>query len=98
VATTVLNVFTVDVEDYFQVSAFDRDVSRRDWPRFDSRVVANTRRLLDILDYHRVKATFLVLGWIAERYPRLVRSIRAAGHEIGSHGYWHRVIYRQTPK
>lgn len=91
------NAFTIDVEDYFQVSAFERQIQRETWDNYDSRVVANTARMLALLDRHRVKATFFVLGWIAERFPALVREIDAAGHEIGSHGYWHRLIYDQTP-
>ena len=93
----VLNAFTVDVEDYFQVSAFEKHVPRDQWDRWESRVVANTHRVLQLLDRHRVKATFFVLGWVGERYPQLVRDIHACGHEIGSHGYWHRLIYEQTP-
>jgi len=94
----LLNAFTVDVEDYFQVSTFERDVPRSTWDRYACRVERNTYRLLDLLDRYDVPATFFVLGWIADRYPRLVREIDAAGHEIGSHGYWHRLIYRQTPE
>ncbi|MCC6127012.1 MAG: DUF3473 domain-containing protein [Pirellulales bacterium] len=92
-----LHAFTVDVEDYFQVSAFDRCVSRERWDEYPSRVEGNTRRLLDLLAKHRVRGTFFVLGWIAERYPQLVREIDRAGHEVGSHGYAHRLIYSQTP-
>lgn len=91
------NAFTVDLEDYFQVSAFDRAVRRDDWPSFDRRVVANTRRMLDLVDRHAVRATFFVLGWIAEREPDLVREVRARGHEIASHGYEHRLVYDQSP-
>lgn len=91
------NAFTVDLEDYFQVSAFDRAVRRDDWPSFDRRVVANTRRMLDLLDRHAVRATFFVLGWIAEREPDLVREVRDRGHEIASHGYEHRLVYDQSP-
>jgi polysaccharide deacetylase family protein (PEP-CTERM system associated) len=94
----VLNAFTVDVEDYFQVSAFERYIARDQWDRWESRVVANTHRILELLDRHGVKATFFVLGWIGKRYPQLVRDIHAYGHEIGSHGYWHRLIYEQTPE
>ncbi len=89
--------FTVDVEDYFQVTAFDRVVKRSDWSHLPSRVEANTRRLLELLAAHDVRGTFFVLGWVAERFPHLVRQIAAAGHEIGSHSYWHRLIYEQTP-
>jgi polysaccharide deacetylase family protein (PEP-CTERM system associated) len=97
-AEGVLNAFTVDVEDYFQVSAFEKDVHRDLWDRWESRIEANTHRILRLLDQHGVKATFFVLSWIGERYPELVRQIHAAGHEIASHGYWHRLIYEQTPQ
>jgi polysaccharide deacetylase family protein (PEP-CTERM system associated) len=94
----ILNAFTVDVEDYFQVSAFERHIDRNGWSQWESRVAANTHRILELLDRHRIRATFFVLGWIAERYPELVREIDACGHEIASHGYWHRLIYQQTPE
>ncbi len=88
------NVLSIDVEDYFQVSGFESAVSRDDWDQFPSRVVDNTQRILRILEKYSVQATFFVLGWVAERYPDLVREIDAAGHEIGSHSYWHRVGVR----
>ncbi len=94
----MLNVFTVDVEDYFQVSAFEKHVRRDQWGQWESRVVSNTHRILQLLDRHHVRATFFVLGWVAQRHPRLVREIHACGHEIGSHGYWHRLVYQQTPE
>jgi len=94
----ILNAFTVDVEDYFQVSAFEKYVPRAQWDCCESRVEANTHHLLRLLDEHGVKATFFVLGWIGERYPNLVRDIHACGHEIASHGYWHRLIHEQTPE
>lgn len=93
-----VNAFTVDVEDYFQVSGFEDSIPRDAWNSFESRVVANTRRLLDLLAEHCVRGTFFVLGWIARREPQLVREIRAAGHELGSHSYWHRLIYRLSPE
>ncbi len=93
----MLNVFTVDVEDYYQVSAFERHVDRARWDDFPSRVVDNTHRLLRLLDRHQVQGTFFVLGWVARRHPELVRSIGAAGHELASHGFWHRLVYNQTP-
>lgn len=96
-AGVLLNAFTCDVEDYFQVTAFEGVVNRADWPGWESRVVANTRRVLELLANHTVRGTFYVLGWVAERFPHLVREIQGAGHEIGSHGYWHRLIYTQTP-
>jgi polysaccharide deacetylase family protein (PEP-CTERM system associated) len=93
----LVNVFTVDVEDYFQVSAFEPIVERSTWDGFESRVVINTHRIMALLDRHGVHATFFVLGWVAERFPQLVRDIHSAGHEIGSHGYWHRLIYTRSP-
>lgn len=92
-----LNAFTVDVEDYYQVVAFERGVSPDRWDSYQSRVVENTHRIVDLMDCHEVRGTFFILGWVAERYPQLVREIHARGHEIGSHGYWHRRIYTQTP-
>ena len=94
----IANAMTVDVEDYFQVSAFDSAVRREDWASMPSRVVANTRRLLQLFDNHGVKATFFVLGWVAERFPSLVREIAAAGHELASHGHGHRLVYQQSPE
>jgi polysaccharide deacetylase family protein (PEP-CTERM system associated) len=93
----ILNAFTVDVEDYYQVSAFEKHIHRDHWDHWESRVEANTRRMLQLLDRHEVNATFFVLGWVAERYPRLVREIHDRGHEVGSHGYWHRLVYELSP-
>jgi polysaccharide deacetylase family protein (PEP-CTERM system associated) len=87
---------TIDVEDYFHVSVFDGVVPRHQWESFESRVAANTDRLLDLLQDADVRATFFVLGWVAERCPSLVRRIAELGHEIASHGYAHRLIYDQT--
>ena len=92
-----LNAMTVDVEDHFQVSVFDGVVPRRQWAELESRVAANTERLLAMFDEARVRATFFVLGWVGERVPRLVRDIASAGHEVASHGYAHRLVYDQTP-
>jgi polysaccharide deacetylase family protein (PEP-CTERM system associated) len=89
---------TIDVEDYFHVSAFDGIVPRHRWEWLESRVCPNTDRLLEILAEFNVSGTFFVLGWVAERYPHLVRRIAAAGHEIASHGYGHRLVYDQTPR
>jgi polysaccharide deacetylase family protein (PEP-CTERM system associated) len=93
----MLNALTIDVEDYYHVSAFDRCLSRRQWDDLPTRVGENTRRLLDRLAEAGVCGTFFVLGWVAERQPDLIRAIHAAGHEIGCHGYAHRLIYEQTP-
>ena len=92
-----LNAFTVDVEDYYQVSAFETYVRRDDWDRWESRVEANTHRMLALLKHHNTKGTFFVLGWVARRYPGLVREIHAGGHEVASHGYWHRLVYELSP-
>ncbi len=93
----ILNALTVDVEDYFHVSGFEGRVDRADWDRFESRVVASTGSILAALDGAGVRATFFVLGWVAERHPELVRDIARAGHEVGCHSYWHRLVYEQTP-
>jgi polysaccharide deacetylase family protein (PEP-CTERM system associated) len=87
------NVVTVDVEDYFHAEAFSDVVDRARWDSYASRVVPNTRRLLQLLATLNVRATFFVLGWVAERFPDLVREIAAGGHELGCHSYWHRLIY-----
>lgn len=92
------NALTVDVEDYFQVSAFETVVRFADWERYESRVDANTRRVLDLLDDYQTKGTFFVLGWVAERHPELVRQIHQRGHEVASHGYAHRRVYTQAPE
>jgi len=94
----VVNAFTVDVEDYFQVSGFERYIQRTTWDKFDSRVVSNTRWILALLARKGVRGTFFVLGWIAHRFPALVREIHEAGHELGSHSYWHRLIYNLSPE
>ena len=88
----VINALSVDVEDYFQVSAFNGLVERSDWDHLEPRVDANTHRLLDLFEKHEVKATFFFLGWIAERHADLVRVVHESGHEVASHGYDHRQI------
>jgi polysaccharide deacetylase family protein (PEP-CTERM system associated) len=95
-APAVVNAMTIDVEDYFHVSVFDGRLPRHEWSQLESRVCANTERLLEIFADVGVRATFFVLGWVAERHPALVRRIAALGHEIASHGYAHRLIYDQT--
>jgi len=93
----IVNAMTVDVEDYFHVSAFDAVVSRAGWDGFESRVARNTEVLLELFATGNVRATFFVLGWVAERFPALVRRIAAAGHEVASHGYHHQLLYMLTP-
>jgi polysaccharide deacetylase family protein (PEP-CTERM system associated) len=93
-----LNAFTVDVEDWYQVSDFESVAAFDRWDTYPSRVVQNTDRVLGLLDEAGAKGTFFVLTWNAERHPDLVRRIAAAGHEIASHGYAHRLVYDQTPE
>jgi len=93
----IVNAMTVDVEDHFQVSVFDGIVPRRQWAEMESRVAANTERLLEMFQDAGVRATFFVLGWVGERIPSLVQRIAAAGHEVASHGYAHRLVYDQLP-
>lgn len=88
---------SVDVEDYFHVAALSEAISRDDWDSMNARVDANTRRLLDLFDRSRTRATFFVLGWVAERYPALVREISERGHEVACHGFSHKLVYQQSP-
>ena len=91
------NALTIDVEEYFQAHAYAKVIDPADWERIPGRVIANVRRLLALLAAHSTRATFFVLGWVADRHPELVREIAAAGHEVGSHGYAHRLLHRQSP-
>jgi polysaccharide deacetylase family protein (PEP-CTERM system associated) len=93
----MLNALTIDIEDYFQVTAFERNVKREDWGGYALRVNDNTMKIIDMLDEYSVKATFFVLGWVAERCPGLVREISNRGHEIACHGYGHELIYKIGP-
>jgi polysaccharide deacetylase family protein (PEP-CTERM system associated) len=88
---------TIDVEDWFQVQAFAGTISRDAWDGLERRVEANTDRILAMFADAGINATFFTLGWVAERHPALVRRIVAAGHELASHGYWHRLAHEQTP-
>ncbi|GCF85164.1 XrtA system polysaccharide deacetylase [Geobacter sp. SVR] len=92
----MLNALSVDVEDYFQVNAFAGRIRYEEWDLFPLRVENNTRRILDMFDECAQKATFFILGWIAERCPLLVREIHRRGHEIACHGYRHQLVYRLT--
>jgi len=94
----IVNAMTVDVEDYVHVSAFARVIRIEDWDRHESRVERNTRRLLDLFDERGFQATFFVLGWVAQRYPQLIREIAARGHEVASHGMTHQLVYDQSPQ
>ncbi len=95
---SIANYLTIDVEDYFQVSAFENAVDAGQWSLFECRVEQNTRKILDLCIKHEIHATFFVTGWIAERYPGLVCEIDQNGHEIGCHSYWHRRVYELTPE
>ena len=97
-AEPVRNAMTVDVEDFFQVQAFASCVDRGSWERLPRRVEANTDKVLNIFADAGVKATFFVLGWVAERHPELIRRIAAQGHEIASHGYAHIPVFDQKPE
>jgi polysaccharide deacetylase family protein (PEP-CTERM system associated) len=92
------NVISVDVEDYFQVEAFASQVSYERWDAFEPRVERNVHRILELFARYGTSGTFFILGWVAERFPNLVREIAAAGHEIGSHGYAHRRLLKQQPE
>ena len=93
-----LAAFSADVEDYYQAEALRSFCPRERWDDFEDRTARNTEKLLEILDAHAARGTFFVLGWTAERHPDLVRRISSRGHEIGSHGYAHELIYRQSPE
>ncbi len=92
------NAMTVDVEDYFQVSAFESHIPRNEWDLWPQRVEENTQRILDLFEQKNVKATFFTLGWVAERYPQLVREIVQRGHELACHGYSHVRVTEQSPE
>lgn len=94
----VPNALTVDVEDYFHVAALASSIPRDTWTSRESRVVANTHKLLSLFEQVEVRGTFFVLGWVAERYPELIREIAAGGHEIACHGFSHRLVYEQSPE
>lgn len=93
----ITNAMTIDVEDYYMVSAFSDIVKSQHWESYDSRVVSNTQKIMELLNKFGVRGTFFILGWVAERYPELVREIASAGHEVACHGYNHRLIYDLTP-
>ena len=95
-AAPLVNALTIDVEDYFQVSAFAGHIKREDWGRLECRVERNVDLILDLLRQHDVHATFFTLGWVAERYPEIVRAIVREGHELASHGYAHKRATEQS--
>jgi len=91
-------MLSVDVEDYFQVSAFEHRIQRDQWDSMSCRVEANTDRLLTIFSDADVHGTFFVLGWVANKFPKLIQRIADAGHELASHGYWHQLVYNLKPE
>jgi len=95
---SVTNGLSVDVEEYFQVGAFETTIRKVDWDSYDSRVVDNTRVVLDLFAESGVKATFFTLGWVAHRHPELIRAIVDGGHEIASHGWDHQRVFTMDAK
>jgi len=92
------NILSFDVEEHFQVSGMEKAISRSSWDSFHSRVEQSAQKILKILDRYKVKATFFILGWIAERHPGLIKEIAKQGHEIASHGFDHKLVYNMTPE
>jgi polysaccharide deacetylase family protein (PEP-CTERM system associated) len=93
----IRNIISVDVEEYFHPTELAKSVRQDQWDSLPSLVVPETKRVLEIFERHRVKATFFVLGWVAERYPGLIGEIASRGHEIGCHSFLHRLVYDLTP-
>lgn len=92
----MINALTIDVEDWYQTNDFD--IPPEKWDGFEDRIVGSTDRVLDILACNRARATFFILGSVAKKHPGLIKQIAAGGHEIASHGTWHRMVFRQTPQ
>ena len=92
------NALSIDLEDWFCVHNLSRAIKREDWDKCELRVRANTMRILNLLEQHNVRATFFILGWVAERAPDLIREVEARGHEIGVHGYNHLLLTEITPE
>jgi polysaccharide deacetylase family protein (PEP-CTERM system associated) len=94
----MLNAVTVDVEEYFHPTEVQTAINQSGWAALPSRIERQLDQTLELLAARRTKATFFVLGWVAERHPRAIREIVAAGHEIGCHSYWHQLVYSLTPQ
>lgn len=94
----MLNALTIDLEDYFHVSNFEERIPRGTWNFIPLRIEESTLKTLELLSIYGAKATFFVLGWVAERLPDLIRTVRSAGHEVASHGYDHRLAYKMNPE
>ncbi len=97
-STAIDGTFTVDVEDYFHVSAFAAQIRPEDWDNYPCRVELSTREFWNWQQNANTRGTFFILGWVAERYPQLVREIQSAGHEIACHSYWHQLVYELGPE
>lgn len=97
-AAQIVNAFTVDLEDYFHTEVSSRDVNYEQWDKMPSRIESSVHRLLDLLDENQVQATVFVLGWVAQKYPRLVREVARRGHEVACHSYRHRMVNRLLPR
>ncbi len=94
----IRNALTVDVEDFYQVSAFEKHIPRHRWPEYPQRILDSTRTILEIMQETDTRGTFFILGWVAARYPQLVREIAEAGHEVGLHSDAHHLIYEMSPE
>lgn len=94
----IINALTIDVEDWFHASVFNHKISEKEWNKCQSRVTNNVKKILGILQHKNVKATFFILGWVAEKHPEIVELIQSYGHELSTHGYAHKLIYKQTPQ
>ncbi|MEQ8466647.1 polysaccharide deacetylase family protein [Coleofasciculus sp. E1-EBD-02] len=93
-----INIFSVDLEEWFHILNTDQIPNINHWINMESRIVSNTVKLLNLLNKHKTRSTFFILGWVAEHYPELVKEIKIQGHQIGSHGYSHTLVYQQTPE
>lgn len=93
----MLNALSIDLEDYFHATSMAGTIGVEEWGKCERRVASSVHRLLKVLADYKVRATFFVLGWVAEREPQLIKDVHTAGHEIACHGYWHQLIYKQQP-
>lgn len=92
----MINILTIDLEDWFQVYNFSKKIKFKDWDKQKSRIISNTNKLLKIMEQNKTKATFFCLGWVGEKYPALIEQIQSEGHEIASHGYSHKLVYQMS--
>lgn len=94
----MLNALTIDLEDWYHICGLTPPIKFEDWPNYETRIVENTKKILEILSTKNIKATFFILGYIAQHHPDLIKSIDSLGHEIASHGFRHELVYNQTPE